>query len=142
MRAAVVTCMSEQRTDEVGRPLCRSITNSGQPCGATARPSGYCTEHDSGSTADLAQRGLGRSELRRIAEAESIKRLITGATDGMTLAEIRLHLDLDGWSDKAARQELEGDLRQDPDLVESREVRADAKGRNRAQVVFRSGRRR
>ena len=52
------------------------------------------------------QRGFGRSELRRIAEAESIKRLIAGSTDGMTLAEIRLHLDLDGWSNKAARQDL------------------------------------
>jgi hypothetical protein len=61
----------------------------------------------------------------------------------MTLAEIRLHLDLDGWSNKAAaRQELERDLRQDADLVESRERRADAKGRNRAQVVLRFGRRR
>ena len=133
--------MSEQRTDEVGRPLCRSMTQTGQPCGATARPSGYCTEHDGGSNADLGQRGFSRSELRRIAKAEWFKRLIAGTTDGMTLAEIRLHLDLDGWSNKAARQELEHDLRQDPDLVESREVRADAKGRNRAQVVFRFGRR-
>jgi hypothetical protein len=129
--------MSEQRTDEVGRPLCRSMTQTGQPCGATARPSGYCTEHDGGSS----QRG-SRSEPRRIAEAERIKRLIGGTTDGMTLAEIRLHLDLDGWSNKATRQNLERDLRQDADLVESREVRADAKGRNRAQVVFRFGRRR
>jgi hypothetical protein len=70
-----------------------------------------------------------------------MKGLIAGSTDGMTLAEIRLHLDLDGWSNKAARQELERDLRQDADLVESREVRADAKGRNREQVVFRFGRR-
>ncbi len=136
-----MTCMSEQRTDEVGRPLCRSMTQTGQPCAATARPSGYCTEHDGGSEADLGQRGFSRSELRRIAEAEWIKRLIAGTTDGMTLAEIRLHLDLDGWSNKAARQELERDLRQDADLVESREVRADAKGRNREQVVFRFGRR-
>jgi hypothetical protein len=90
---------------------------------------------------DRGQRGFSRSELRRTAEAESIKRLIVGSTDGMTLAEIRLHLDLDGWSNKAARQELERDLRQDPDLVESREMRADARGRNRAQVVFRFGRR-
>jgi hypothetical protein len=134
--------MSEQRTDEVGRPLCRSTTQTGQPCGATARPSGYCTEHDSGPNADLGQRGLSRSELRRVSEAESIKRLIASTTDGMTLAEIRLHLDLDGWSNQAARQDLERDLRQDPDLVESREVRADAKGRNRKQVVFRSGQRR
>ena len=136
-----MTCMSEQRTDQVGRPLCRSITKTGQPCGATARPSGYCTEHDGGSNADRGQRGLSRSEPRRIAEAESIKRLIAGTTDGITLAEIRLHLDLDGWSNKAARQKLEQCLRQDADLVESREVRADAKGRNRAQVVFRFGRR-
>jgi hypothetical protein len=117
------------------------MTQTGQPCGATARPSGYCTEHDGGSNADLGQRGFGRSERRRIAKVEWMKRLIAGTTDGMTLAEIRLHLDLDGWSNKAARQELERDLRQDADLVESREVRADAKGRNRAQVVFRSGRR-
>ena len=133
--------MSEQRTDQVGRPLCRSITKTGQPCGATAHPSGYCTEHDGGSNADRGQRGLSRSEPRRIAEAESIKRLIAGTTDGITLAEIRLHLDLDGWSNKAARQKLEQCLRQDADLVESREVRADAKGRNREQVVFRFGRR-
>jgi hypothetical protein len=95
-----------------------------------------------GSNADRGPRGFSRSELRRIAEVERIKRLIAGTTDGMTLAEIRLHLDLDGWSNKAARQDLEQDLRQDPDLVESREVRADAKGRNRAQVVLRIGRRR
>jgi hypothetical protein len=118
------------------------MTKRGQPCGATARPSGYCSEHDGGSNADLGQRGFNRSELRRIAKAEWFKRLIAGTTDGMTLAEIRLRLDLDGWSDKAARQELEHDLRQDPDLVESREVRADAMGRNRAQVVLRFGPRR
>jgi hypothetical protein len=134
--------MREPRTDEVGRPLCRSMTKRGRPCGAIARPSGYCTEHDGGSNADRGRRGLSRSELKRVPNAESIKRLIAGSTDGMTLAEIRLHLDLDGWSNQAARQDLERDLRQDPDLVESREVRADAKGRNRKQVVFRSGRRR
>jgi hypothetical protein len=66
------------------------MTKTGQPCGATARPSGYCTEHDGGSNADLGQRGFGRSERTRIAKVEWMQRLIAGTTDGMTLAEIRL----------------------------------------------------
>ena len=92
------------------------------PC-CVAAPSGRCDEH----WQQERQRFVTTAD-----KVEAVKALL--GHDGLTLAEIRSTAD--GWS-KLRLQELEQALRRDPEIVESRERRTDAAGRQREQVVLR-----
>jgi hypothetical protein len=118
----------------VRRPvLCRGLTKKGRPCRADARPGndGYCLEHDAGPGTPRSR----RAEQVRISTFVEIKRLLGESSDGMTLTAIRVHLPM--WWGREVREKFEQDLRNDADVVESRERRPDSLGRSREQVVLR-----